>query len=186
MAEVFSHFILAGQSFYSQINCLVAGPAGGSEGLGDRPAEIPNLWPRLVLPAGGDSLPFRGLTVGQSVNFGLSGRSNDQASGVLSALAATEASYGEQPTPLAFGVKSGQFTYTAEDEINEGASGGRGGRQVVMVVNTPEGGSLSFSLTVNRNRWSNVKIPQGLALAGGTCLIVGLMIRRHRRKFKFN
>lgn len=187
LAEVFSRFELAGRPVYGQTNCMVSPRPEGAEGPPDQAAELPAAWPRLEFPAGADGLPFRGLPVGETVRFGWTAVEGGAAPGSPSALAVAEAGYGP-PAPLAYEAGTGQFSYTAEDEETlQEESRGRGGRQVVLLVSQPGNGDrISFSLTVNRPRFSAAKRPQGLAVLAGTGVVIGSLVGLRRRNFKYN
>lgn len=175
-AEVFSSFELGGTTMHAQINVMVSGAPEDAPSV-DPEASVPADWPKIVLPDE-NGMPMRGLMIGQSVDFLVTGEGESGKS-----LAVEENGYGP-PEPLSLLADRRGFSYTA-NEVETEKTEGTPGRQVVFLVERG-GKTVTFSLGVSYPRVSRAGTSRGLALSGGAGVLTACLVAASRRKFKFN
>jgi len=183
--EMFSRFKLGDRVAYSQYNYLhFAPPEAGKDLEPPAKVEMPADWPIFDFPTSSyNDMAFRATTTGNKVEFKLAqlgARDVPQAALVLE-------ENGEAPVPLDYSGRTHKFAYTPEDDPSLLEEGSRGSKRALAVVQLPGSDEImTFSLGVNRSRWSTKKLDAGLASLAGVGLITSTIVIRRRRRFKYN
>ena|GEM_PF-2732605 len=183
--ELYSRFQIGDRRIYSQHNYLHFLRSEDSEGL-EMPAqtELPADWPQFIFPTSSyNDMPFRGAQTGQSAEFEIMtppGRDVATAGLLL-----------EENMPdsvkLGYSPRSEKFSFTPREDETLIETGTRGSKRAVAVVELPGSGDLmTFSLQVNRSRWSTRKLGLGIGLIIGVAGIIAFIVVRNRGRFKYN
>ena len=194
--EVYSRYKVRGKTFYSQFNTLHF----VTEEIKDAPdAErvegLPEGWPEYVFPSSRyNKMPFRGAEAETTVDFFV--RSGGRPVTALSSYLLDAKSGPYMPVSMSLrDPASGGYSLSPPSDPSLNARGGRGPgpggmrpgvKNMVALMELPNGETMTFTLTVSRSRWTYRKVGLGLVLVLIASVAIGLVTARRRRKFKYN
>jgi hypothetical protein len=191
-AEVMSRFKLGDTTVYSQYNFLHFLTPELAEGLEPpETAVLPTDWPSLSFPEGSyNGMPFRGLQTGRTAEFTIKKLGTKNA---MTAYLIDPRPEGMPPAPIVHNPSRNDYTIEASEDptlvvVRSGPMGGisRSKTSVAVVEISGAKEVLTFTLNVTLSRWSYRKINYGLGLAAVAGLGTTVIVRRKRKKFKFN